>query len=126
MKRVTLCVAILLVIFLLCTVSLVTVSRYQHDFTQRIQDLERAVYQETFESLSSQASGICRQWMEAEHVLIRFVRHTELDEVTGAMTRLEMLAKYGDLSEFTAELNRIKNLLHHIYDSEIPYLRNIF
>ena len=59
-------------------------------------------------------------------MLIRFVRHTELDEVTGAMTRLEMLAKYGDLSEFTAELNRIKNLLHHIYDSEIPYLRNIF
>ena len=48
------------------------------------------------------------------------------DEVTGAMTRLEMLAKYGDLSEFSAELNRIKNLLHHIYDSEIPYLRNIF
>lgn len=64
-------------------------------------------------------------WMP-EAVLIRFVRHAELDEVTGAMTRLEMLAKYGDLSEFSAELNRIKNLLHHIYDSEIPYLRNIF
>ena len=41
MKRVALCVAILLVIFLLCTVSLVTVSCYQHDFTQRIQDLNR-------------------------------------------------------------------------------------
>ena len=116
MKRVALCAA----------ASLVTVSRYQHHFTQALQDLEQAVYQETFERLSGQAADICRDWLDAEHVLIRFVRHAELDEVTGAMTRLEMLAKYGDLSEFSAELNRIKNLLHHIYDSEIPYLRNIF
>ena len=126
MKRVALCTAILLVIILLCTASLVTVSRYQRDFTKAIQDLEQAVYQETFEVLSVRAASDCRDWMDAEHVLIRFVRHTELDEVTGAMTRLEKLAKYGDLSEFSAELNRIKNLLHHIYDSEIPYLRNIF
>lgn len=126
MKRVALCTAILLVIILLCTASLVTVSRYQRDFTKAIQDLEQAVYQETFEVLSVRAASVCRDWMDAEHVLIRFVRHTELDEVTGAMTRLEKLAKYGDLSEFSAELNRIKNLLHHIYDSEIPYLRNIF
>lgn len=126
MKRVALCTAILLVIILLCTASLVTVSRYQRDFTKAIQDLEQAVYQETFEALSFRAASVCRDWMDAEHVLIRFVRHTELDEVTGAMTRLEKLAKYGDLSEFSAELNRIKNLLHHIYDSEIPYLRNIF
>lgn len=126
MKRVALCAAVLLAIILLCTASLVTVSRYQHHFTQALQDLEQAVYQETFERLSGQAADICRDWLDAEHVLIRFVRHAELDEVTGAMTRLEMLAKYGDLSEFSAELNRIKNLLHHIYDSEIPYLRNIF
>ena len=126
MKRVALCAAVLLVIILLCTASLVTVSRYHHHFTQALQDLEQAVYQETFERLSGQAADICRDWLDAEHVLIRFVRHAELDEVTGAMTRLEMLAKYGDLSEFSAELNRIKNLLHHIYDSEIPYLRNIF
>ena len=114
MKRVALCTAILLVIILLCTASLVTVSRYQRDFTKAIQDLEQAVYQETFEALSVRAASVCRDWMDAEHVLIRFVRHTELDEVTGAMTRLEKLAKYGDLSEFSAELNRI------------PYLRNIF
>lgn len=52
MKRVALCTAILLVIILLCTASLVTVSRYQRDFTKAIQDLEQAVYQETFEALS--------------------------------------------------------------------------
>ena len=86
MKRVALCTAILLVIILLCTASLVTVSRYQRDFTKAIQDLEQAVYQETFEALSVRAASVCRDWMDAEHVLIRFVRHTELDEVTGAMT----------------------------------------
>ena len=40
MKRVALCAAVLLVIILLCTASLVTVSRYQHHFTQALQDLE--------------------------------------------------------------------------------------
>lgn len=126
MKRVALCAAVLLVIILLCTAESRHGIPLPASFYPSASDLEQAVYQETFERLSGQAADICRDWLDAEHVLIRFVRHAELDEVTGAMTRLEMLAKYGDLSEFSAELNRIKNLLHHIYDSEIPYLRNIF
>ena len=125
MKRVILCIAILLVIMLLCTASLVTTSRYQYVLTHEVRDLEQAIYQKTFEQLSAQAAALCQKWMEAEHVLIRFIRHTQLDEITSAMARLEMLAKYGDLSEFSAELGRIKSLLHHIYDSELPYLRNI-
>lgn len=126
MKRVILCVAILLVIVLLCVASLATVSRYQHVFSQEIRELEQAVYQKNFEQLSAQAAQLHQEWMEAEHVLIRFIRHTQLDEITSTMSRLEMLAKYGDLSEFSAELSRIKTLLHHVYDSEFPYPRNIF
>ncbi|MCI9406474.1 MAG: DUF4363 family protein [Oscillospiraceae bacterium] len=126
MKRVILCAVILLVIVLLCVASLVTVSRYQYVFAQEIHDLEQAIYQKTFEQLSAQAAQMSREWMDAEHVLIRFIRHTQLDEITSAMSRLEMLAKYGDLSQFSAELSRIKTLLHHIYDSELPFLRNIF
>lgn len=126
MKRVILCVVILLAIVLLCAASLATVSRYQHVLTQEVRELEQAAYQKTFEQLSVQAADLCREWNEVEHVLIRFIRHTQLDEVTSAMARLEMLAKYGDLSEFFAELGRIKSLLHHIYDSELPFLRNVF
>ncbi|MDD3192408.1 MAG: DUF4363 family protein [Oscillospiraceae bacterium] len=126
MKRVALCAAILLVIILLCTASLATISYYQHHFIQSAHSLEQAVYQCSFEELSTRAASVCRDWLEAEHVLIRFIRHTQIDEVTNAMTRLEMLAKYGDLSEFSAELGRIEALLQHIYESEIPYLRNIF
>jgi len=126
MKRVILCITILLAIVLLCTASLVTTSRYQHIFSQEVRELEQAVYQKNFEQLSSQAAALHEEWTEAEHVLIRFIRHTQLDEITNATARLEMLAKYGDLSEFSAELGRIKSLLHHIYDSELPYLRNIF
>lgn len=100
MKRVALCAAVLLVIILLCTASLVTVSRYQHHFTQALQDLEQAVYQETFERLSGQAADICRDWLDAEHVLIRFVRHAELDEVTGAMTRLKCWQNTGIFPNF--------------------------
>ena len=49
MKRVILCIAILLVIMLLCTASLVTTSRYQYVLTQEVRDLEQAIYQKTFE-----------------------------------------------------------------------------
>lgn len=126
MKRVALCVAILIVIVLLCTASLVTVAGYQKTFVAKLEDLETAMYQVSFEELATRSASVCRAWMDAEETLIRFVRHTELDTITGAVTRLEKLAKFGDLSEFSAELDRIKTLIHHVYDSEVPYLRNIF
>ncbi len=125
MKRVFLAVTILLLIIILCVVSVSTVSLYRHDFTSRIQKLEESIYSQNFEELAQHAASVSRAWEHAEHVLIRFVRHIELDEITAAMTRLEKLAKYGDLAEFSAELNRIKTLLNHIYDSEFPHLRNL-
>ena len=98
MKRVALCAAVLLVIILLCTASLVTVSRYQHHFTQALQDLEQAVYQETFERLSGQAADICRDWI--------FPREKIFCSVTISDTRWGYTNKKAPRKKWTAAARR--------------------
>lgn len=126
MKRVVLCLGIIAVIVALSIFSLYSVKQYEDFFQEKIAELEEMTPQEDYDALAKKSAELYESWVQAEHVLIRFVRHTELDEVTGGIGRLEMLARFGDLSEFSAELYRIKTLLHHIADSETPYLRNIF
>ncbi len=71
------------------------------------------------------AAILAADWIERHHTLCRIVRHTQLDQVTLAVARLEKLALHGEIGELTAEIDRCRILLNDIYDSELPLLRNI-
>ncbi|HNW04836.1 MAG TPA: DUF4363 family protein [Oscillospiraceae bacterium] len=71
------------------------------------------------------AALLADDWIERHHTLCRIVRHTQLDQVTLAVARLEKLAEYGEIGELSAEIDRCRILLSDIYDSELPLLRNI-
>lgn len=71
------------------------------------------------------AAILSADWIERHHTLCRIVRHTQLDQITLAVARLEKLAKHGEIGELTAEIDRCRILLDDIYDSELPLLRNI-
>lgn len=71
------------------------------------------------------AAILSADWIERHHTLCRIVRHTQLDQITLAVARLEKLAKHGEIGELIAEIDRCRILLDDIYDSELPLLRNI-
>lgn len=77
------------------------------------------------EKTAEAAAILAADWIERHHTLCRIVRHTQLDQVTLAVARLEKLAEHGEIGEMTAEIDRCMILLDDIYDSELPLLRNI-
>ena len=126
MSRVFIALGLLAAIVTLSICSLLTFIGIKEDVTLQMDELDTLIEAEDYEALTQECFRVSEEWQEKEHTLIRFIRHQELDEVTGTMTRLPMLAKYRDIGELAAEVNHIRILLHHILDSEIPYPRNVF
>lgn len=64
-------------------------------------------------------------WNHEEYILIRFVRHAQVDEVTKAVSKLDSLALYENWGELHAELNVIDWHVEHIWSAEQPTLGNL-
>ena len=88
------------------------------ELTQMVEDKE---YDRAHE-LSEQ---LFHRWDEEENRLIRYVRHTDLDSISSRMARLPYLVKYKDPAEFLSEVSQIRYLILHLWESELPLMRNI-
>ena len=58
--------------------------------------------------------------------MVHYIHHDELDTLTGAVARLPAYAFYEQYPDLAAETERIQELICHIWESEIPSLKNIF
>ncbi len=65
-------------------------------------------------------------WLDREEKLVRFIRHTDLEQITWDCARLPYLAKYGDMAELTAEINRIQLQINHLWETQVPRIRTVF
>jgi len=126
MKRLFLCGTILLLILISCFAGFLTVTRCGEEFDRQLSQLQQEAYTLSFQQLADRSAQVALRWESAEQAMVRYLRRNCLDEVTGSMAKLEKLAQYGDLSQFCAEVDRIRTLLTHVCDGEIPSWRNIF
>ena len=126
MKRIFLCGTILLLILISCFAGFLTVTRCSEEFDRQLSQLQEEAYTLSFQQLADRSAQVALRWESAEQAMVRYLRRNCLDEVTGSMAKLEKLAQYGDLSQFCAEVDRIRTLLAHVCDGEIPSWRNIF
>ncbi|MBQ1238068.1 MAG: DUF4363 family protein [Oscillospiraceae bacterium] len=126
MKRLFLCGTILLLILISCFAGFLTVTRCSEEFDRQLSQLQEEAYTLSFQQLADRSAQVALRWESAEQAMVRYLRRNCLDEVTGSMAKLEKLAQYGDLSQFCAEVDRIRTLLAHVCDGEIPSWRNIF
>lgn len=75
--------------------------------------------------LTKLAHNFQQQWEKDEIVIMHYIHHDELDEITGTVARLQALARYNAVPEFAAEVDRLRHLVLHIYESQLPNLVNI-
>lgn len=108
-----------------CIMSIATLTKIKNSFLEEFSSLEKIAESGDSEKTAEEAKRITGRWIEEHHTLCRIVRHTQLDQVTLSVARLEFLAKYGETGELTAEINRCRILLEDIWDSELPIIRNI-
>lgn len=125
MKR----VAIAFFLLILCVGVSVYTIHYVGDVNDRINhwlDAALAALAEPDEeTLQSCVRGLSDLWDTEEDRLIHLVRHSQIDDITKSVARLEALAAGEDYSELAAELMSIRWQMDHINRSERMVLNNL-
>lgn len=124
-KRTIFAAAIIVLAVAFGAVSLYIIDDTKASMTCIIKDIEASVESKNYNESYELANKLKEYWNSREEILVYFVRHHELDELTSAASRLSHLIKHGDVAEFSAECEKILTLINHIMESEIPYLKNI-
>ena len=73
-----------------------------------------------------QGQDLQQKIQDEERVMMRYIHHDELDTITGTVARLFPLAEYENHAELAAEISRLRHLIKHIYESELPTLQSVF
>ncbi len=91
-----------------------------------LSSLSELVEQKQGQDLQQKIQDVQRLWEDEEQVTMRYIHHDELDTITGTVARLFPLAEYENHAELAAEISRLRHLIKHIYESELPTLQSVF
>lgn len=126
MKRLLIVVGMVIIILGVGFLSLFQLSRITLRMENELDGLAELVGSRSAEELQSRTADFQLLWENEEKVMMRFIHHDELDTITGTVARLKALAQYEDYPELAAEIDRLRHLVRHIYESETPTFHSIF
>lgn len=122
MKRLVTAVILLAVILIISTLSLFALEREVARIGAAAGELRR---QPPSPALEEESRDLFRLWDDKERLLVLFVRHDVLDEITELMAELPGLARYGEYGHFYSGLDVILARLEDLLDSARPTYRNL-
>ena len=64
-------------------------------------------------------------WEKANQLWKRFVRHSELDQISGSIARAKPFLYHRQTGDALAELYNARMLILEVYKSEIPSFQNV-
>lgn len=105
---------------------LLILTNFKNEFDKEFDTLYEMTLNGDKENTAEYSKYVTEKWLDKHLSICQIVRHTQMDQVTLAVSRLESLALYGENGELAAEIMRCKILLDEIWESEIPNFRNIF
>ncbi|MGI6402985.1 MAG: DUF4363 family protein [Oscillospiraceae bacterium] len=125
MKRLYICLAVIAAITGVCIFSMHRIS----EIKDRVEDYSNAVFtameEENYEKTLASVGELTDYWMEQNTVLVRYVRHAQVDDISKGISRLESLARYQVYPDLAAELSAILWQMEQIWDSERVHIRNV-
>ncbi len=125
MKRLYICLAVIAAITGICIFSMHRIS----EIKDRVEDYSNAVFtameEENYEKTLASVGELTDYWMEQNTVLVRYVRHAQVDDISKGISRLESLARYQVYPDLAAELSAILWQMEQIWDSERVHIRNV-
>ena len=125
MKRLVLAIALLAGITAACIYSAYYVWRVKEEVYSYTNAVFTAIDEKKGKETRESVEVLVKYWKKEAPILVRFVRHAHVDEVTRAMAKLESFAKYESFSDLRAELGLIVWMMENIWQSELPKLGNI-
>ena len=126
MKRFYLSLGVFALVLSVCGYALFRVWDTRGELLQRTDEILRLTQQETDDRrVAERCEELARYWEQEESSMVRYVRHAHLDEITSAIARLPALAGQEDRAELQAELEVVRTVIDRVWDSELPFFRNI-
>ena len=126
MKRIITVIVIIVLMIGLSTAALVHLITATDQMQHTLDQILEAVEQNKIGQVQNLTDQFQKQWTKNENIMTRYIHHDELDLIHGIVARLAPLIRYNDIAEYTAEVERLRELIWHIRESEIPSLKNIF
>lgn len=125
MKRVVLASVLLFLLICFNLFCLFSVKKAKDETTEKLNSIYLCVLDEDFEKTALECEKFTEYWLSKHHILCLLVRHDLIDQITISVAGFVPLANFDEKGELASEIFECKILLEEIYDSEIPYLRNI-
>ncbi len=122
MKRLVTAVVLLVLIVGISCLSLFALERELAEIGTVIGELRQ---QAPSPALEEESEKLFRLWNEKERLMVIFVRHDVLDEITELMAQLPCLARYGEYGHFYSGLDVLLARLEDLLDSARPTYRNL-
>ncbi|MBR2639036.1 MAG: DUF4363 family protein [Oscillospiraceae bacterium] len=125
MKRVVLAAVLLFLLVCFNSFCLFSIKKIKTEATEKLDSIYLSLSENDFEKTASECENFTEFWLSKHHVLCLLVRHDLIDQITISVAGFVPLATFGEKGELASEIFECKTLLEEIFDSEIPYLRNV-
>lgn len=122
MKRLVTAICLLLLILGISCFSLYILERDLGELQQLATELR---YQTPTEQLEEKSQQLFDRWNQKEELLVVFVRHDTLDQLTALLAELPSLARHGEHGHFYSEVDVALARLDDLLDSARPTYRNL-
>ncbi len=122
MKRLVTAICLLLLILGISCFSLYILERDLGELQQLALELR---YQTPPEQLEEKSQQLFDRWNQKEELLVVFVRHDTLDQLTALLAELPSLARHGEYGHFYSEVDVTLARLDDLLDSARPTYRNL-
>ena len=122
MKRLVTAICLLLLILGISCFSLYILERDLGELQQLALELR---YPTPPEQLEEKSQQLFDRWNQKEELLVVFVRHDTLDQLTALLAELPSLARHGEHGHFYSEVDVTLARLDDLLDSARPTYRNL-
>lgn len=122
MKRLVTAICLLLAIITISCFSLFILERDLGELQSLAEELR---YQTPQEELEQKSRELFTCWNQKEELLVIFVRHDTLDQLTALLAELPGLARYGEYGHFYSGVDVVLARLDDLLDSARPTYRNL-
>lgn len=125
MKRMVWSIVIILVIVGVSLLGIFNLRHVSGEMLELTNGAQQAVDQQDIKKAGELTEQLSSFWDQQHHILILYVRHNDVDEISKSLSELDQLLEHGNYAEFSSKISHIELLLEHLWDSEVPTPQNI-
>lgn len=117
---------ILICIIMLSIIGVMYIKNTSDRLIEQLEQTTQYIKEKDFEAAKKKALQIQKNWKRSGGIIDTYVNHHEIDLIEEELNELISYLKREEVTMSLGVIESIKFKLHHIYQMELPLLKNIF